>query len=132
MSSETRHVRIKPSNKRESHSAYGVTIKKGDGWVRVPIGIAARLAQEPMSEQIPGGSAKVFDVCTEAEARAIDKTERKVTAPAGTVAKPRLVGPSGSAEAESDEPDLDDLDEEEVLAPRAAPQATKRGGKRRG
>lgn len=90
--SDTMLVRIKPHTKRELHSAAGVTIKKKDGWVRVPRDVAAILAEEPLSILGTNG-LKVFDVKEEDEAQAIEEQERTKVEPAGTASAPKVMMP---------------------------------------
>jgi porphobilinogen deaminase len=86
-------VRIKPTNKRESHNAFGVIIKKADGWCRVPVATAALLAEERMNELNPEASPLVFDVMDEETAREVAEAENIKVEPAGTVDKPRERAP---------------------------------------
>lgn len=132
MAEQERHVRIKPSNNRQTHGAHGVTIRKSDGWVIVPLAIAAKLAQEPMNELNPDASPRVFDVCTAAEAKQMDRAERKIVSPAGTVSKPRRIAADGSAEADAPGEEEVEEEEEEEEAPAPAPRAAKGGKPRRG
>lgn len=82
-------VRIKPSNNRESHSAFGVTIRKADGWCKVPLAVAQGLYEERMNEANPEASPRVFDVMDESEARSTAQAESVRYEPAGTVDRPK-------------------------------------------
>jgi hypothetical protein len=82
-------VRIKPTNKRELHSACGVTIRKSDGWCRVPAATADQLEDEKMNDLNPEQSPAVFDVMEEEEAREVSEAENIKVEPAGTVDKPK-------------------------------------------
>jgi hypothetical protein len=94
-------VRIKPSNNREVHGACGVTIKKSDGWCRVPTHVADELAKERMNELNPMASAHVFDVYEEDEAKEVAELEAIKEEPAGTIDRPKDKAP---AEPAQDEP----------------------------
>jgi hypothetical protein len=85
----TKLVRIKPTNKRELHSACGVTILKEDGWVTLPTAVANRLRKEKMNEMQPESSADVFDIMDPADAKAVYEAEHRRVAPSGTPFAPR-------------------------------------------
>lgn len=97
-------VRIKPANKRESHTALGLTIRKSDGWCKVAEGIADQLAKEKMSELNPEASPYVFDVLEEDEAREIAEIENAKVEPAGTIDHPKEKVPAPPPPAEADAP----------------------------
>lgn len=82
-------VRIKPSNKRDHHHAYGVGVYKKDGWCSIDADVAKKLAAERMSDINPEASAFVFDVLDPEEARATAEAETIREEPAGTVDKPK-------------------------------------------
>lgn len=82
-------VRIKPSNKRATHTAEGVIIHKTDGWVTLPRATALKLAEEPMDDAFPASSPKVFDVMEQHQARVVEEAEQVRVEPAGTTTKPK-------------------------------------------
>lgn len=86
---EFKLVRIKPTNKREQHSAAGVTIRKADGWVKVRTEVAEHLRKERMNEMNPQQSPEVFDVVDTDDAQAIHEKESLRVSPAGTPQSPR-------------------------------------------
>lgn len=92
-------VRIKPGNKRDSHHAHGITIKKSDGWCKVGAAIADLLAKEKMNELNPEASADVFDVLDPAVAAEIDAAEQEKNEPAGTISDPKEKIPAVDPEA---------------------------------
>lgn len=79
MAKEFRLVRIKPYNKKSGHvlrsyTYQGMKFQVERGWYKVDLEMAEYLAEvrsEPENETSPMG----FDVCTEAEAKALDKRE---------------------------------------------------------
>lgn len=85
------HVRIKPSNQRDSHhvAEIGLTIRKVDGWVVVSGDQARVLREERMSELNPEASAKVFDVVTAEEAAELEEMAQARVDPAGTASNPK-------------------------------------------
>lgn len=82
-------VRIKPSNKKESHASLGYTIRKTDGWCKIPIAVAEQLAKEKMNELNPDASAYIFDVMDVETAREIVEAEQARYEPAGTIDAPK-------------------------------------------
>jgi hypothetical protein len=82
-------VRIKPSNKKVSHSALGYEINKVDGWCKIPFAVAMELKKMKMNELNPEASPPIFDVLTQEEAESLDSRERVRIEPAGTVSAPK-------------------------------------------
>jgi hypothetical protein len=82
-------VRIKPTNKKESHSSFGYTIRKTDGWCRIPYGVATELAKEKMNDLNPESSPDIFDVMPAEDAKAMEELARPRNEPAGTVDSPK-------------------------------------------
>ena len=82
-------VRIKPSNKKISHSALGYEINKADGWCKIPFAVAMEFRKMKMNELNPEASPPIFDVLTPEEATALDTRERVFVEPAGTVSAPK-------------------------------------------
>jgi hypothetical protein len=83
MAKEVRFVRIKPYNPRLGHSLRKYThlptnkkFEETQGWYKVDAGLAKYLTTVQMVEGDPR-SPMAFDVCTEAEAKAIDLREKK-------------------------------------------------------
>ena len=79
MTTETMLVRLKPYNKKKGHilrryTYRGIRFQGTRGWYRVTKEVADYLAQV---FQLPGDedSAQAFDVCTESEAKKLDKLE---------------------------------------------------------
>lgn len=94
-------VRIKPSNNRGTHTSCGYVIKKVDGWVSLPRGVAMALAEERMNDLNPEASPFVFDVMEQEQAIVIEEAENAKVEPAGTADKPRkaIQLPAGSPQA---------------------------------
>jgi hypothetical protein len=80
MSDEVRYVRLLPYNEKLGHLRRQHSVRYNGRyhkfnepgvWVKVPLALAERLKK---ARQMPGidGSPRVFDVCTEAEARQLD------------------------------------------------------------
>lgn len=90
-------VRIKPSNMRATHSVRGFIIKKTDGWVAVPRGVAMVLAEERMNDLNPEASAFVFDVMEQSQARIVEEAESEKIEPAGTALRPKKAAQLGVA-----------------------------------
>ncbi len=79
MAAETKLVRVKPYNKKKGHvlrcyTYRGIRFQGSRGWYRVSGDVAGYLGKVC---QVPGDtdSPAAFDVCTESEAREIDKLE---------------------------------------------------------
>jgi hypothetical protein len=97
---DTMLVRIKPNSKREVHAAFGVTIRKKDGWCELPRATALKLREEPLSIVSQDGR-RVFDVKEHDEAAEVEEAEKVKVAPAGTATAPKVivpVEPSGGPE----------------------------------
>ena len=94
-------VRIKPSNRRESHTiicggaSYPIT--KDRGWQSVPAFVAAIAATERMND-MSDESPFVFDVKDAEEASRIVAAETRRVDPAGTPDKPHVVQPAVMAD----------------------------------
>lgn len=82
-------VRIRPANKKSSHTSFGYTIRKEDGWCKVPAAAALELKAEKMNELNPETSPPIFDVCTQEEAAALEARERIKVEPRGTADAPK-------------------------------------------
>jgi hypothetical protein len=77
---ETLFVRLKPHDPRRGHllrryTFSGIKFQEDHGWYRVPEDVAQRL-REVRQQPLDRFSPPAFDVCTEAEAKAIDDTEQ--------------------------------------------------------
>jgi hypothetical protein len=82
-------VRIRPSNKKTSHSALGYDIAKAEGWCKIPFAVAMEFKKMKMNELNPEASPPIFDVLTQEEAESLDARERVRIEPAGTVSSPK-------------------------------------------
>jgi len=79
----TLHVRLKPYNPQRGHVLRKytfvperLTIEEEKGWYKIPAEVANRLRGVRQVETNPY-APEAFDICTEAEARAIDRRERQ-------------------------------------------------------
>ena len=77
---ETLFVRLKPHDPRRGYvlrryTFSGIKFQENHGWYRVPRDVAQRL-REVRQQPLDRFSPPAFDVCTEAEAKAIDDTEQ--------------------------------------------------------
>ncbi len=84
-SDDTRYVRLKPYNKRRGHlvrtyTYEGMKFVGERGWTTVSLSMGEKLKTLRQDENDPD-SAKLFDVCTRAEADALEREEQTRTGP---------------------------------------------------
>lgn len=95
--SQTMLVRIKPQNRRESHTILfegkSYPFLKERGWHQVPAAVAMIAKEERMSDLGPD-SPHVFDVKDADAAKAQVEAETLREDPAGTPEKPHVVKPA--------------------------------------
>ncbi len=90
-------IRIKPYDPKRGHlvrryTAFSIRLEESRGWYRVADDVAEYLAkvhQAPHDEDSP----LVFDVCTEAEAHALEEAERKKAEERAKAAEPNVATP---------------------------------------
>ncbi|MHB1843385.1 MAG: hypothetical protein ACYCWW_00940 [Deltaproteobacteria bacterium] len=90
-------IRIKPYDPKRGHlvrryTAFSIRLEESRGWYRVADDVAEYLAkvhQSPHDEDSP----LVFDVCTEAEAHALEEAERKKAEERAKAAEPNVATP---------------------------------------
>jgi len=85
-------ARLKPYNPRRGNiirrfSVFGIKFREAKGWYKVPDEVAAYLRTVCVDNNDPE-SAPAFDVCTEAEARAMDKKARLAALKKGQAHEP--------------------------------------------
>ncbi len=81
-------ARIRPAAKAERYNLAGKLFAKSKGWYAVDADTARKL--EPISSNVlnPQNGSPVFEVCTEEEARAIERFETIKIDPRGTASDP--------------------------------------------
>ncbi len=90
-------IRIKPYDPKRGHvvrryTVFSIRFDETRGWYRVADDVAdylAKVHQAPHDEDSP----LVFDVCTEAEAHALEETERKKAEERAKAAEPNVATP---------------------------------------
>ncbi len=90
-------VRIKPYDPKRGHvvrryTVFSIRLDESRGWYRVADEVAEYLSkvhQAPHDEDSP----LVFDVCTEAEAKALEEAERKKAEERAKAAEPNVATP---------------------------------------
>ena len=90
-------IRIKPYDPKRGHlvrryTAFSIRLEESRGWYRVADDVAEYLSkvhQAPHDDDSP----LVFDVCTEAEAKALEEAERKKAEERAKAAEPNVAAP---------------------------------------
>lgn len=125
---DTLLARIKPRDPHHGHVLRrfvyrGIRFEEGKGWYQVSPEVAAHLREVRQRAHDPQ-SALAFDVCTEAEAKAIDSRETEEQKPARPADRARPTAPR-EAPATSGPPPVP----EAALEGKAGGDAAKRGRK---